>query len=59
MEWIEDEDSPCNTVYGYVPVKVVNQLIEKHGAYDKEKTEQAIKNYEATVALRIASGDIT
>ena len=36
MEWIEEEDSPCSTVYGYVPVKVVNQLIEKHGAYDKE-----------------------
>lgn len=34
-------------------------IVSTDGVYDKEKTEQAIKNYESTVALRIASGDIT
>ena len=30
-EYAEDPDKPTNTVYGYVPVEIVNQLIEKHG----------------------------
>ena len=33
-EWAEDDSAPCRTVYGYVPVNVVNRLIEKHGGYD-------------------------
>lgn len=34
-------------------------ILYTDGVYDKEKTAQAIKDYEATVALRIADGDIT
>ena len=34
-------------------------IVLTEGVYDKEKTETAIKNYETTVALRIAEGDIT
>lgn len=29
--WAEDQSKPCDTVYGYVPVSVVNLLIAKHG----------------------------
>lgn len=31
MEWAEDADKPTETVYGWVPVEVVDALIEKHG----------------------------
>ena len=31
MEYAEDTGNPTGTVYGYVPVGVVNELIEKHG----------------------------
>ena len=30
MEYAEDYDNPTETVYGYVPVEVVQQVIEKH-----------------------------
>lgn len=31
MEYAEDYDRPTETVYGYVPVGAVAQVIEKHG----------------------------
>lgn len=31
MDYAEDEDDPKGTVYGYVPIELVNLLIEKHG----------------------------
>ena len=31
LEWAEESTDPTNTVYGYVPIGVVQQLIEKHG----------------------------
>ena len=31
MEFAEDKDKPTDTVYPYVPVKVVTTLIAKHG----------------------------
>ena len=31
LDWAEDKDRPTETVYGYVPVKVVNLMIAKHG----------------------------
>jgi hypothetical protein len=30
-EYAEDPDIPTDTVYGYVPIDLVNKLIEKHG----------------------------
>ena len=30
-EYAEDPSHPCDTVYGYVPVGLVNLLIAKHG----------------------------
>ena len=37
MEYAEDTSIPTKTVYGYVPVTVVNKLIDKHGGFDKKK----------------------
>jgi len=31
IKYAEDEYSPCDTVYGWVPVHVVNLLLAKHG----------------------------
>ena len=31
MPWCEDEGNPTETVYGYVPVDVVTNVIVKHG----------------------------
>jgi len=31
MPWVEDERKPTDTVYGYVPVDVVTNVIVKHG----------------------------
>lgn len=31
MEYAESPENPCGTVYGYVPVEIVEKLIEKHG----------------------------
>ena len=31
LEYAEDSDKPTETVYGWVPVELVNKIIEKHG----------------------------
>jgi len=31
MEYAEDADRPTDTVYGYVPIEVIERVIEKHG----------------------------
>lgn len=31
LDWAEDRNSPTETVYGYVPVSVVTNVIAKHG----------------------------
>jgi len=31
MEWAEDPEDPTGTVYGWVPVSVVTNVIAKHG----------------------------
>jgi len=31
MEWAETPDEPTDTVYGWVPVAIIRQVIEKHG----------------------------
>lgn len=31
MGYAEDEERPCDTVYGYVPVKLVDEVLTKHG----------------------------
>ena len=34
MDYCEDDEKPCDTVYGYVPVELVDRVIEKHGGID-------------------------
>ena len=31
LEYADDVDNPTKTIYGYVPVKLVNKLINYHG----------------------------
>lgn len=31
MPYVEDENDPTGTVYGYVPVTIVDEVIAKHG----------------------------
>lgn len=31
IEYAEDPEDPTRTVYGYVPISIVNKLIKKHG----------------------------
>lgn len=38
-DYAEDPDNLTKTVYGYVPVHIVNQLIEKHGGIVEELME--------------------
>jgi len=35
MPWVEDESKPTDTVYGYVPVNIVGDVIVKHGGMVK------------------------
>ena len=34
MEYCEHEDSPTDSIYGFVPVELVEQLIEEHGGLE-------------------------
>lgn len=33
MDYAEDSSDPTGTVYGYVPVSIVDEVIEKHGGF--------------------------
>lgn len=33
MDWAEEPDKPTETVYGYVPIEVVAQVIADHGGF--------------------------
>ena len=37
MPYAEDTETPTETVYGYVPVTLVEQIIEKHGGWFESK----------------------
>lgn len=41
MEYAETVETPTDTVYAYVPVDVVQSVIEKHGGINVEKTFKA------------------
>ena len=38
MEFAEDPAKPTTTVYCYVPVDVIKEIVAKHGFIDSEKT---------------------
>ena len=33
MPFVEDSENPTETVYGYVPVEIIDQVIIKHGGF--------------------------
>ena len=35
--YAEDGENLCDTVYGYVPCSIIDQVIEKHGGIDESK----------------------
>ena len=37
--YAEDEENLCDTVYGYVPCSIIDEVIEKHGGIDESKIE--------------------
>lgn len=46
LDFAEDPDDPTNTVYGYVPVGVVDEMLQKHGgitAYRSQHSEKVVK----------------
>jgi len=48
-DWeIEGDDDPrlCNTVYGFVPVKLVDQVLKKHGGIDEDAVQARIAEME-------------
>lgn len=38
MPYAENSDDPCGTVYGYVPVEIVEHVIDIHGGIDEVET---------------------
>jgi len=38
MEYAEQEGNPTDTVYGYVPVDIIQEVINNHGGIDVDKT---------------------
>lgn len=40
MEWADEEENPTKTVYGYVPVGVVEGVIRKHGGVKVTSDEE-------------------
>ena len=34
--YAEDNNNLCDTVYGYVPCSIIDEVIEKHGGIDEE-----------------------
>ena len=36
-KYAEDGENLCDTVYGYVPCSIIDEVIEKHGGIDESK----------------------
>ena len=52
-DWkVEGDDDPrlCETVYGYVPVKIVNKVLRKHGGIDEDAVQERIEKMEKEAA---------
>lgn len=50
MEYAEDPDRPTTTVYGYVPIEVVEVVLDQHGGIDWAATTKEEKNETGTQA---------
>ena len=40
--YAEDSEALCDTVYGYVPCSIIDQVIEKHGGIDESKIKEIV-----------------
>ena len=40
--YAEDGDNLCDTVYGYVPCSIIDEVIEKHGGIDESKIKKLV-----------------
>ena len=40
--YAEDNENLCDTVYGYVPCSIIDQVIEKHGGIDESKIKEIV-----------------
>lgn len=40
LDYAEDPNEPTDTVYGYVPVEIVDKMLEKHGGIDIAATRK-------------------
>jgi len=40
----DDEENLCDTVYGYVPCSIIDEVIEKHGGIDEDAIIEKINN---------------
>lgn len=43
MSYAEQPEKPTDTVYGYVPIELVEQLIEQHGGPDDETAARMLE----------------
>jgi hypothetical protein len=43
MSYAEDYDNPTDTVYGYVPIELVEELIASHGGVDLDAMVESAK----------------
>ena len=41
--YAEDGENLCDTVYGYVPCSIIDQVIEKHGGINEDAIKERLK----------------
>jgi len=41
--YAEDNNNLCDTVYGYVPCSIIDEVIEKHGGIDEDAVIENLK----------------
>lgn len=46
LEFAEDRDNPTETVYGWVDNTIIQQVIDKHGGIDVDKTLYGFDEYQ-------------
>ena len=48
IDWAEDDSSPTETVYGYVPIHIVSLVLAKHGGMVEGELPQGIPEIRPT-----------
>ena len=48
IDWAEDDSSPTETVYGYVPVHIVSLVLAKHGGMVEGEVPKGIPEIRPT-----------